>query len=256
MDMLAALRLQIEWGADEALDDHPIDRTLAPAAPAHAAVQAPVHAPVAAALSGPAARAQAAADGANTLQALYRTMAGYRECALAATATKLAVADGNPASGLVLVGEVAGAEEDQQGRPFAGPAGRLLDDMLASVGLTRQHLLVANMVPWRPPGGRAPTDTEVQICTPFLWRHLTLLRPHTIVTLGALPARVLTGRAETIRRLRGRWQSVPVPGLPAPIAMLPMFNPVVFAALSGVKKRRLGRPCRTAALLGQQLTTV
>ena len=218
MDMLAALRLQIDWGVDEALEDAPLDRlkpTSAVLVPATPTPPSP----------GPIMRAKVAAESANTLEALYRTLSAYRECALAATATKLAVADGNPCAGLVLVGEVPGNEEDLAGRPFAGPAGQLLDRMLASVGLTRQNLLLANLVPWRPPGGRAPTDQEVQICTQFLWRHLTLLRPHTIVALGALPARTLTGRSDTIRRLRGRWQAVSVPGLPAPISTLVMLNP-------------------------------
>ena len=237
MDMLAALRLQMEWGADEALEDSPVDHATRPAARAPAVAAAPaVPTAGAAAQIGPAARAQAAADSANTVEALYRTLSGYRECALAATATKLALADGNPAAGLVLVGEVAGAEEDLEGRPFAGPAGRLLDGMLASIGLTRGQLLVINMVPWRPPGGRAPTEGEVQICTPFLWRHLTLLRPHTIVTLGALPARALTGRAEPIKRMRGRWQSVAVPGLPNPISALPMLNPAMLLRDPAAKK--------------------
>ncbi len=233
MDMLAALRLQMEWGADEALDDQPVDR-LAPASRAAAPRTAAPAEP--ARPAGPVARAQAAAEGANTLESLYRTLAGYRECALSATATRLAVADGNPRAGLVLVGEVPGAEEDLEGRPFAGPAGVLLDRMLASIGLTRQDLLLVNMVPWRPPGGRAPSEAEVQICTPFLWRHLTLLRPHTIVALGALPARALANRNETIRRLRGRWQAVSVPGLPAPIPALATFNPAYILRTPAAKK--------------------
>ncbi len=244
MDMLAALRLQIEWGADEALDDAPLDR-LAPApqpAPAPAAAAPLLPAPRIASrptpgvARGPVGRAQDAADEARTLEVLYRTLAGFRDCALAATATRLAVADGNPASGLVLVGEAPGAEEDLAGLPFVGPAGMLLDRMLASIGLTRADAVFTNLVPWRPPGGRAPTETEVQICTPFLWRHLTLLRPHTIVALGALPARVLSGRTETIRRLRGRWQTVSVPGLPTPISTLPMLHPAYLLRTPVAKK--------------------
>jgi DNA polymerase len=232
MDMLAALRLQIEWGADEALDDAPVDRLsrAAPlAAPQAAAPPAPVRA-------GPVARAVAAAESANTLEALYRTLAAFRDCPLAATATHAAIARGNPASGLVLVGEAPGDEDDLAGRPLVGPAGLLLDRMLASIGLGADHALITNLVPWRPPGGRAPTEAEVALCAPFLWRHLTLLRPRVVVMLGQLPARVLTGSNDTIRRLRGRWRSVTVPGLPAPISALPMLHPATVMRMPATKK--------------------
>ena len=239
--MLDALRLQIEWGADEALDDLPVDRMAAPLpasvapAPAWGAAASPAFA-APAIRGGLPARAQAAADGANTLEALYRVMACFTECALVATATKMALADGNPEAGLVLVGEAPGAEEDVAGRPFVGPAGQLLDRMLASIGLTRRDLVVINMIPWRPPGGRAPAESEIQVCTPFLWRHLTLLRPRTIVTLGQIPARALTRRDDTLRRMRGRWQNVPVPGLPAEISTLPMWHPATLVRTPVAKK--------------------
>ncbi len=234
-EMLAALALQVAWGADEALDDAPIDR-MAAALVAVPQALSPAAVPPQTPRRGAAARAQQEAAGANTLEALYRTLAGFRDCALAATATRMAVADGNPQAGLVLVGEAPGAEEDLAGRPFVGPAGQLLDRMLASIGLTREDALLTNLVPWRPPGGRAPTDAELQICAPFLWRHLTLLRPRLIATLGVLPARLLTGRDETMRRLRGRWQAVTVPGLPAPISTLPMQHPATLLRTPAAKK--------------------
>ena len=229
MDILAALKLQIEWGADEALDDAPIDRTAVAAPPAVAAAQA-------APRPGPAGQAQAASAGANTIEALRQALAAFTLCPLAATATSLVFADGNPMAGLVVVGEVPGAEEDLAGRPFAGPAGQLLDRMFASIGLSRADMLLTSLVPWRPPGGRPPTDAEVQMCAPFLWRHLTLLRPRLVVALGTLPARTLTGRDETIRRLRGRWVQVRVPGLPQAIPVLPMFNPLHVLNTAGARK--------------------
>jgi DNA polymerase len=232
MDALAALRLQIEWGADEALDERPIDRMGAkPVAIPAVARTAPVPSRI-----GAVALAEEAAAGANTLEALYRTMEGFRDCGLAMTATKLAFADGNPEAGLVLVGEAPGAEEDLAGRPFVGPAGQLLDRMLASIGLSRSQALLTNLVPWRPPGGRAPTEAELQICAPFLWRHLTLLRPRVIVALGQSAARVLTGRDDTMRKLRGRWYTVTVPGLPAPISMMAMLHPATLLRGSAGKK--------------------
>ena len=232
MDMLAALRLQIEWGADEALDDAPVDR-LAP--PPVQPLPSPAPRPDAP-RSGPAARAAAAAESANTLEALYRTLAAFRDCPLAATATHAAIVRGNPAAGLVLVGEAPGDEDDLAGRAMVGPAGRLLDRMLASIGLGEDQVLITNLVPWRPPGGRTPTEAEVQICAPFLWRHLTLLRPRVVVMLGQMPARVLTGGNETIRRLRGRWHTVAIPGLPSPISALPMLHPATLLRTPATKK--------------------
>ncbi len=233
MDTLAALRLQIEWGADEALDDTPVNR-MAPPPPS------PVLPRAVPATAGPrlapVALAQAVAGGANTIEALRQALASFTACALAATATNLVFADGNAASGLVVVGEVPGAEEDVAGRPFQGPAGQFLDRMFASIGLSRADMLLTSLVPWRPPGGRPPTEAEVQICAPFLWRHLTLLRPRLIVAAGTLPARLLSGRGDTIRKLRGRWVQVSVPGLPVPIATLPICSPASLLATPALKR--------------------
>jgi DNA polymerase len=173
---------------------------------------------------------------ANSPEALMRALSVFPDCPLAATATNLVFSDGQAETGLVVVGDVPGDEEDRAGRPFVGPAGQLLDRMLASVGLSRATVLLTNVVPWRPPGGRPPTESEVQICLPFLWRHLTLLRPRLVVTLGALPVRALTGRTDGIRRLRGRWIDVPIPGLPAPVPMLPMVHPSYLIQMPAAKQ--------------------
>jgi DNA polymerase len=233
MDDLAALRLMIEWGADEALEEAPIDRTRSVAAPI-LLKPAPAAAPI---KGGPASRAQAVAEAANTIEALRAALDSFTDCPLATTATNLVFADGVAESGLVLVGEAPGAEEDLSGLPLTGPAGKLLDRMFASAGLSRQtNMLITSLIPWRPPGNRPPTETEVATCLPFLLRHLTLLRPRLIVTLGALSTRALTGRDDGIRRLRGRWQNVTVPGLPAPIPTLPMLHPAYVLRMPGAKK--------------------
>jgi DNA polymerase len=177
------------------------------------------------------------ADAANTIEALRAALEKFADCPLATTATNLVFADGTASSGLVLIGEAPGAEEDLAGRPFVGASGKLLDRMFASVGLSREtNMLITNLIPWRPPGNRPPTETEVGTCLPFLLRHLTLLRPNLIVTLGALSTRALTGRDDGIRRLRGRWQNVTVPGLPAPIPTLPMLHPAYLLRMPGAKK--------------------
>jgi DNA polymerase len=252
MDALAALRLQIDWGADEALDEAPLDRTApaarqapAPARPLPARplparplpgrpVQAvpmpavPVHAP--------ATRAREVAEAARTLDELRAAMAAFDGCPLAATATNLVFADGNPAAGLMLVGEGPGAEEDRAGKPFVGPSGQLLDRMLASIGLDRTQLVITNLIPWRPPGNRNPTDNEVLVCLPFLLRHIALVRPRRLVLLGALATRALTGNATGITRLRGRWVEVTIPGLPQPVPALPMLHPAYLLRTAGAKR--------------------
>jgi DNA polymerase len=240
MDALAALSLQIAWGADEALDEIPIDRTR-PAAPVQRkapalAQDARASAPVAAVAprQSVVARARAVADAADTLAALRAAVGAFSECPLAATATNLVFSDGNPDAGLVFVGEAPGAEEDLSGKPFVGASGKFLDRMLASIGLDRSRYLITNLIPWRPPGNRAPTDSEVLMCLPFLQRHLALLQPRIVVTLGALSTHALIGADIGIRKLRGKWRVLPGAD-PAP-RLLPMLHPAYLLRTPGAKR--------------------
>jgi DNA polymerase len=253
LDALDALRLQIDWGADEALDDAPIDRTrLAPSrpaalsAPGPAFERPPFERPAfersAAERAAPVALrptavglAQSVAQAANTLEELRAALAGFSDCKLSTTATNLVFSDGNPTSGLVLVGEAPGAEEDLTGKPFVGASGQFLDRMLASIGLDRTQLLITNLIPWRPPGNRPPTESEVLMCLPFLRRHLALARPRIVVTLGALSTHALTGSNVGIRKLRGRWQTLALDGLGA-VRLLPMLHPAYLLRTPGAKR--------------------
>jgi uracil-DNA glycosylase family 4 len=255
MDALAALRLQVEWGADEALAGAPVDRfaarasaarpdaaaATAPAAPAESGrrVVARAAAPTARAFPGggqQVQRAEAIAAAAQTLDELRAALAAFDCCPLAATATNLVFADGNPDAGLMLIGEGPGAEEDRAGKPFVGPSGKFLDRMLASIGLDRTQYVITNLIPWRPPGNRNPTDAEVVVCLPFLLRHIALVRPRRLVMLGALAAQTLLGSNTGITRLRGRWTSVTVPGLPDPVPALPMLHPAYLLRTPGAKR--------------------
>ena len=191
MDALSLLRLQIEWGADEALDPVPLDRLHpVPAAPVAAArlplapgpAPTPTPAPARAAgpgpgrvpASGPVAAAREAAAAATDIPSLRAVLAAFDGCGLRDTATNLVFAEGDPASGLVVVGEVPDGEEDRTGHPFAGRPGLLLDRMLDSIGLHRSRLLLTPLIPWRPPGNRPPSELELSICLPFLQRLLVL----------------------------------------------------------------------------------
>lgn len=221
MDAVTALRALVEWGADEALEAAPVGRLDVPrAAPAAALPVAAIDGPDPAArpvappamAPAPVQRAMELAAAATDLAQLRAALAGFDGCALSATATNLVFADGNPDAGLVLIGEGPGADEDQQGKPFVGPSGRLLDKMLGSIGVDRSKCLITNVIFWRPPGNRTPTDTEVAQCLPFMLRLLALTRPRLVVTLGKLATAALSGQNQGIRRLRGHWLKLSAPG--------------------------------------------
>lgn len=211
-EALALLAWYREAGVDEAVDDRPIDR-LAPPPPADPPpdrVQStpppaptPALAPVDPADPLLAAREQA--RRAATLDELRNLLAAFEGCPLRYTAKNLCFADGNPGARVMFVGEAPGAEEDIQGLPFVGRAGRLLDRMLAAIGLDRESAYIANIVYWRPPGNRTPTPQEAQVCRPFVERHIALADPDVLVLLGAAAAKEMLGRNEGILKLRGRW---------------------------------------------------
>ena len=225
--LLAALALQLDWGAEEALEDAPPDRSPPRAAPpAERPAAQPSERPAApppprlaaiapAALPTPAAtRAAEAAAAAGSLEALREAIAAFDGSPLRETATNLVFADGAPDSRLMLIGEAPGAEEDRLARPFVGQSGQLLDRMLASVGLSREGgVYITNILPWRPPGNRTPTDAEIALFLPFVLRHIALARPRHIVLLGGVSAKALLRAKEGITRLRGRWHQVAVEGL-------------------------------------------
>ncbi|MDA8250897.1 MAG: uracil-DNA glycosylase [Rhodospirillales bacterium] len=241
MDALALLRLQIAWGADEALDAAPHDRTRAaprpiPAAPAPAPAARRAQPAAPQGQPAPVRRAQEIAAAARSVAELRAALAAFDGCALAATATNLVFADGNPDAGLMLVGEGPGEEEDRTGKPFVGRSGQFLDRMLASIGLDRSGYLITNLIPWRPPGNRNPTDSEVTVCLPFLLRHIALVRPQRLVLLGALAARGVLGGSAGITRLRGRWHDAAIPGLDTPIPALPMLHPAYLLRNPGAKR--------------------
>jgi uracil-DNA glycosylase family 4 len=149
--------------------------------------------------------ARAAAKDAKTLDELRAILEKFDGCALKATATRLVFADGNPKARVMLIGEAPGRDEDIEGLPFVGRSGKLLDRMLAAIGLDRTSVYIANIVPWRPPGNRTPTPQESQICLPFILRQIELADPDILVCLGGPSAQTLLGIKEGITKTRGRW---------------------------------------------------
>ncbi|SHO60114.1 DNA polymerase [Pseudoxanthobacter soli DSM 19599] len=158
------------------------------------------------------ADARALASAATSLDELRETLARFEGCNLRKTATRLVFADGNPAARLMFVGEAPGREEDIAGLPFVGRSGRLLDLMLAAIGLDRSSVYIANVVPWRPPGNRTPSPQETEICKPFITRQIELVAPEVLVFLGGASSKALTGSSDGIRKLRGRWMTVAIGG--------------------------------------------
>jgi uracil-DNA glycosylase family 4 len=149
--------------------------------------------------------ARQAARNAATLDELRALLAEFEGCALRATATQLVFADGNPQSRVMFVGEAPGHDEDVVGRPFVGRSGKLLDLMMAAIGLDRTKVYIANVVPWRPPGNRTPTPQETAICLPFIRRQIELVNPDILVCLGGPAMQTLLGIKDGITRSRGRW---------------------------------------------------
>jgi uracil-DNA glycosylase family 4 len=145
------------------------------------------------------------AKSAKTLDELKSILDGFTGCSLRQTATRLVFADGNPQARVMFVGEAPGRDEDIEGLPFVGRSGKLLDRMMAAIGLTRANAYIANIVPWRPPGNRTPTPQESAICLPFTLRQIELVDPDVLVCLGGPSAQTLLGIRDGILKTRGRW---------------------------------------------------
>lgn len=255
-ELIAALRWQVEAGADEAIADAPIDRLAAPAEPAiepRAAAQVapatravrermerPAYSPPPATPTGgkgEEASAHALAARANTLQELRETLARFEGCALKRTATNLVFADGNPAARVMFIGEAPGADEDRQGLPFVGVSGQLLDRMLRAIGLDRRtNAYISNVLFWRPPGNRSPSPAEIGACLPFVERHIELVDPAVLVLVGGIAAKTMLGRQEGIMRLRGRWFSYETPRMARPIPVIATYHPAYLLRSPGQKR--------------------
>jgi DNA polymerase len=181
----------------------PPPRVRRPDPPASAEARPQTSAPATPEAAAMAARE--AAKGAQTLEELRGLLERFDGCALRATATQLVFSDGNPQGRVMFVGEAPGYEEDVSGKPFVGRSGKLLDLMMAAIGLDRTSGYIANVVPWRPPGNRTPTPQETAICLPFIRRQIELADPDVLVCLGGPAMQTLLSIKDGITRSRGRW---------------------------------------------------
>ncbi len=238
-ELAELLRWYVAIGVDEAIGDTAIDRfALPPPAPAAVTEVAPPSPavrrptpPIAISASPPAAGAHVGdarklAEAATTLDELYAAIDAFEGCALRKTATHTVFADGIPHSPLMIIGEAPGADEDRVGKPFVGRSGHLLDKMLAAIGLDRQRdVYISNILFWRPPGNRKPTDDEIATCLPFVWRQIALNAPQVVLLSGGTATSAILRRSEGITKLRGKWFELSVPGLDRPVPALTTYHP-------------------------------
>jgi DNA polymerase len=225
-----SLRSWLEWyqamGAATLVGDQPADRFSSEVAAPPARRAPPPRLggePVLRSANQVAQSARDAAAACTSLAELEGALARFDGCGLKETALNLCFADGNPASRLMLIGEAPGAEEDRQGKPFVGASGKLLDKMLATIGLDRGSVYITNVIYWRPPGNRSPTQAEIAACQPFLERQIALLQPDLMVFVGGIAARALLGLKEGVTKLRGRRFQYAAPA--GPIPAMVMFHP-------------------------------
>ena len=141
----------------------------------------------------------------NQLEELRKRINSIKNCDLKKNATNLVFSDGNPFAKIMIVGEGPGANEDKEGKPFVGRAGKLLDKMLAAIKLNRKNVYISNVVNFRPPMNRRPTDEEIKKYLPFLNKHIELINPKILLLLGATALNALIGNEVVISKARGKW---------------------------------------------------
>lgn len=262
--LIAALQWHIDHDAAFPLEEEAQDRlrprpapetgiqsaALPPAAPAQAAGQASAPRPAAeSALPGSAAalvEARKIAAACATLEDLRAALSDFSGLAICKTATNMVFADGHPAARVMVVGEAPGADEDRIGKPFVGRSGQLLDRMFAAIGLSRDSedaataLYISNILNWRPPGNRTPDPMEMDICLPFIERHIALVNPEYLVFAGGTACKALVPALPGIMKARGKWTAYApnladmaagtplekrLESVPQGIPLLPMFHP-------------------------------
>lgn len=181
------------------------------------------------------------------LVALYRRLSEGHACPLASTRTRLVFGSGNADADLMFVGEAPGAEEDRQGKPFVGRAGKLLDALLEEIGLRREDTFVANVLKCKPPGNRDPLPEEIEECSPWLFRQIELIEPLVICTLGNFATKLLTGSKVGITRVHGTPQTHELAG--RSVQLFPIFHPAAALRTEAVRELLRSDFARLPALL-------
>jgi DNA polymerase len=264
---LAVLRWLIEAGADEAVSEAPVNRFAqaqnmslgSPSTPLPSASRTPspsrgkgrekerVAAPIitptkisssaqTVSLSTAPGAARALAQSCTTLAELKTAVTNFEGCELKRFATNTVFADGDPSGRIMLIGEAPGRDEDLRGLPFVGRAGKLLDRMLAEIGLDRRKVYITNVLNWRPPQNREPSPEEAATCLPFLHRHIELADPKLMILLGSVSVRHVLGLTEGITRVRGKWNLYQSVVLNRAIPVMPTLHPAYLLRQPAAKR--------------------
>jgi DNA polymerase len=228
------LAWHISAGAEAVLDDMPhnrfeealVDAGLSREVPKRAGLRSDraeppsrgVSAPVAAIVTGPirdwVQEAESLAQAATSLEELLEKISGFEGCPLSRTSKSCILARKPAENGILVIGDSPEADDDRSGEAFSGRAGVLLEVMMRSIGVERSGLAITSAIPWRPPGNRAPTIPELEVCAPFLRRQIELVQPRWLLALGNLPAHLLAARHESLLKLRGQWTELVINGKP------------------------------------------
>ncbi len=172
------------------------------------------------------AQAKKAAESAKNLAELRKAVENFEGCNLKKMATNTVFCDGSPNSKVMVIGEAPGNHEDLQGIPFCGDSGKVLDDMFRAINMTRkENFYITNVIFWRPPGNRRPTDEELAICRPFVERHIQLLNPEVLVLVGATSMAAILGLNEPISKIRGEFMDFAPKFLSRKIKTFTIFHP-------------------------------
>ncbi|NRB10432.1 MAG: uracil-DNA glycosylase [Rickettsiaceae bacterium] len=198
--------------------------------------------------ASPVSTARKLADEVKTLAELKETLQQFTGCSLKKFATNTVIAEGVSSAKILFIGEAPGANEDKYGIPFCGESGKLLDNMLASIGISRKsNAYITNTVFWRPPGNRRPTQEEIDICRPFVEKHIALINPKLIVMVGSTAATSLLGNHDGISKIRknnylynNRYLTKPIKTTaifhPAYLLRQPMQKKTTWYDLLGIQK--------------------
>jgi DNA polymerase len=192
--------------------------------------------------------AQNLAQESKNLEELKKAIADFEGLSLKKTASHMVFSDGNAKADVMIIGEAPAAEEDIQGKPFVGESGQLLNKIIACIGLDRQNgqadksVYMTNILNWRPPGNRTPTQAEIDVSLPFIERHIALIKPKAIIMLGGVAAKGLLRRSESISKLRGGFHDYQVPeslaneGVGTPISAIVTYHPAYLLRTPAQKK--------------------
>jgi uracil-DNA glycosylase len=197
------------------------------------------------------------------LDALRTEASACRRCRLHEGRTQVVFGNGHPDADLMFVGEAPGFHEDQQGIPFVGQAGKLLDRLLEGIGLTRADVYVANVLKCRPPGNRDPMPDEIEQCEPILFRQIELIRPKVVATLGNFATKLLSGKPTGITRVHGIEQETTIGG--SRVLLFPIYHPAAalytpamlkvleedFARIPALMEREVGVPVSLSAAVAE-----